>query len=111
MVVGVATVRLVALSVALLVDTSIRANLSLVAVRLAIVLALPALEARVVLGANADDVALLDVLDLATDLDGYTDNLVANDLRIINRSPCAAPKAIESAVCLESARRQRHSAA
>jgi hypothetical protein len=37
------------------------------------------LEARAGLSADTDASALLDVLDVAADLDGFADDLVAND--------------------------------
>lgn len=62
--------------------------LTLVTVRLAVVLALAALEARVILGSNAYHVALLHVLDLLADADSDTDDFVADNLRVVDGSPC-----------------------
>jgi len=48
-------------------------------------LALLALEARAGLGADADTVADLDVLDLLADADGFADDLVANAAWVAGR--------------------------
>lgn len=116
--VGVASIRLIALAVACrwrnqlhtpaianaerltfaVVAAVVGANLTLVAVRFAVVLnvnvsayvrealkprthlALAALEAGVVLGSNADQIALLDVSNLGADLDSNSYDLMSHDL-------------------------------
>lgn len=50
-------------------------------------LALLTLEARVGLGANAGNVADLDVLDVLTDANNFADDLVSDNLRVIRLAP------------------------
>lgn len=48
-----------------------------------------AFVAAVALSADTDNVSLLDVRDLGTDLDGDTDNLVSDDLGVVGLAPSA----------------------
>lgn len=85
-VVGVTTVGL-ALVVG--VDTTVGVD-GLLAVGLVAVLAVDALEASLCLGTNTNAVADLDVLDLGSDTDGLSDNLVADAARVRGRAPAGA---------------------
>ena len=79
--VGVPAVRLGALGDFLaVVLAGVGADLTLLAVLLAVGFAVVAFEARVVLSTDADNVADLDVLDVLADADGLADDLVSNDL-------------------------------
>ena len=79
--VGVTAVRLRALGDFLaVVLAGVGADLTLLAVLLAVGFAVVAFEARVVLSTDADDVADLDVLDVLADADGLTNDFVADDL-------------------------------
>lgn len=86
-VVGVSTVRLIALSVALLVDAVVGTNHAVVAVALALVLALSALEARVGLGSNTDEVSHLDVRDGRSNADCGSNELVSDDAGVVGGAP------------------------
>lgn len=79
---GVAAVGLVAV----LVDAAVRVDV-LGAVGLVVAVAGNALGARVGLGADADEVANLDVaLGVGTNADGLADNLVADDAGVSSRA-------------------------
>lgn len=58
-------------------------------------LALTALEARVVLRADADNVADLDVRDFRADADGLAEDLVADDLRVVDIAPACGARQIK----------------
>lgn len=82
---GVTTVRLVAVEVLAVVGHG-----ELVAVGLLLHLARAAALAALRLSANTNAVADLEVLDVLADLGDMADNLVADNKRVVGRSPAGA---------------------
>lgn len=77
---------------AVLEAASVGADHALAAVRLAAGRALVARAARVALRADADAVANLDVRDVLAYTDGDANDLVAHDLRVLDRAPAGAER-------------------
>ena len=111
------SVRLVPLARAAFVDTGVGADKTLNAIRLLMLLAWIADAARLALGTDADQVAnlgkckmksrdaetrlvrhiYLDCADILANFDGRTDDLVANDLRIVDFAPAGAHRMLRGA--------------